>query len=170
VIGEEGPLCDRCADERIAIATGWPTLGDPPPPDVFRGPDGTAHRMVYRIMRAPGGIEVLAEEDDWAVDDGYRLALLGPHDADVAAMWDQLRDRVRDAIAVQYLERHSRRDGWIMRGDEVEGRLVWRDDGPGYDVVVDGRRLTWEEFGDTLEPFEGWTFRLSIQGIERAEP
>lgn len=43
-------------------------------------------------MRAPGGIEVLAEEDDWAVDDGYRLAQLGPHDADVAAMWDQLRN------------------------------------------------------------------------------
>ncbi len=56
-----------------------------------------------------------------------------------------------------------------MRGKEVEGRLVWRDDRPGYDVVVDGRRLTWEEFGDALEPFEGWTFRLSIREIEAAE-
>jgi hypothetical protein len=82
MIGGEGPLCDRCADERTASATAWPTLGDPPPADVFRGPDGTEHRMVHRVMRAPGGIEVLAEEDDWAVDDGYRLALLGPHDAD----------------------------------------------------------------------------------------
>jgi len=51
---------------------------------------------------------------------------------------------------------------------EVDGRLVWRDGRPGYDVVVDGRRLTWKEFGDVLELFEGWTFHLSIQEIEAA--
>ena len=45
--------------------------------------------MVYRVLRTPGGIEVIAEEDDWAVEDGYRLAMLGPHDADVEAMWEQ---------------------------------------------------------------------------------
>ena len=50
----------------------------------------------------------------------------------------------------------------------VEGRLVWREDGHGYDVVVDGRRLSWQEFGAVLEPFEGWTFRLSIRDIDAA--
>jgi hypothetical protein len=169
VIGEEGPLCDRCADQVIASRTGWPQLEDPPPPDLFSGPDGVEHQMAYRVLRTPGGIEVLAEEDDWAVDDGYRLALLGPHDADVGAMWEQLRGMVQSAIGRQYLERSPHRDGWVMRDKEVEGRLVWRDDRPGYDVVVDGRQLTWEEFGDALEPFEGWTFRLSIRGIEAAK-
>lgn len=77
--------------------------------------------------------------------------------------------KVREAIGVQHLERTEHRDGLIMRADEVEGRLIWRDDRPGDDVVVDGRRLTWEEFGDRLESFEGWTFRLSIHGIETAE-
>jgi hypothetical protein len=128
VIGEEGPLCDRCADEAIAIRTGWPQLKGPPPPGLFRGPDGIEHRMVYRILRTPGGIEVLAEEDGWAVEDGYRLALLGPHDADVVAMWEQLRRMVQSAIGRQYLERSPHRDGWVLRGKEVEGRLVWRDD------------------------------------------
>lgn len=37
--------------------------------------------MVYSVLRTPGGIEVLAEEDGWAVDDGYRLALVGAQDA-----------------------------------------------------------------------------------------
>jgi hypothetical protein len=169
MIGEDGPLCDRCADKLIASRTGWPELEDPPPPDVFQGPDGAEHRMVYRVLRTPGGIEVLAEEDDWAVDDGCRVVLLGSHDADVGAMWKQLRRKVRATLSHQYLERSPHRDAWIMRGKEVEGRLVWRDDRLGYDVVVDGRRLTWEEFGDVLEPFEGWTFRLSIHEIDTAE-
>ena len=125
--------------------------------------------MVYSVLRTPGGIEVLAEEDGWAVDDGYRLALVGAHDADVGSMFDQLRRMVRAAIRDQYLERATHRDGWIMRGMEVEGRLVWRDERPGYDVVVDGRRLSWEEFGAALEPFEGWTFRLSMHDIDTAE-
>ena len=35
-----------------------------------------------------------------------------------------------------------------------------------YDVVVDGRRLSWEEFGRALEPFEGWDFTLRIHDDE----
>ena len=68
---------------------------------------------------------MLAEEDGWAVEDGYRLALLGPHDADVGTLFDQLRRMVRDAISQQYLDRSTHREGWIMRGKDVEGRLVW---------------------------------------------
>jgi hypothetical protein len=59
------------------------------------------------------------------------------------------------AISRQYLKRATHRGGWIMRGKQVEGRLVWRDQRPGYDVVVDGRRPSWKDFGATLEPFEG---------------
>src|SRR2546430_17582190 len=76
MIGGEGPFCHSCADELIAAATGWPRLEGPPPPDTFRGADGIEHRMVYSVLRTPGGIEVLAEEDGWAVDEGSRLALL----------------------------------------------------------------------------------------------
>src|SRR5919204_6500179 len=83
IIGGEGPLCDRCADELISEATGWPRLESPPAPELFRGADGIEHRMVYSVLRTPGGIEVLAEEDGWAVDEGYRLALVGAHAADV---------------------------------------------------------------------------------------
>jgi hypothetical protein len=75
---------------------------------------------------------------------------------------------LRAAIGHLYLERAGHREGWIMRGKEVEGRLVWRDDRRGYDVVVDGRRLSWEQLGDALEPFEGWTFRLEVRDIESA--
>jgi hypothetical protein len=124
--------------------------------------------MVYSVLRTPGGTEVIAEEDGWAVEDGYRIALVGAHDADVASMFDQLRRKVRLAIRRQYVERSRHRDGWIMRGKQVEGRLVWRDERPGYDVVVDGRRLSWDEFGAALQPFEGWTFRLSMRDIDIA--
>jgi hypothetical protein len=48
----------------------------------------------------------------------------------------------------------------------VAGRLVSdseREAGAPYDVVVDGRTLSWDEFGQALESFEGWRFRLVIE-------
>jgi hypothetical protein len=36
--------------------------------------------MVYSVLRTPGGIEVLAEEDGWAP--------IGAHDADVGSMFN----------------------------------------------------------------------------------
>ena len=121
--------------------------------------------MVYSVLRTSGGIEVLAEEDGWAVEDGYRVALVGAHDADVGSMFDQLRRIVRKTIRRHYLKPSTHRDGCIMRAMQVEGRLVWRDERPGYDVVVDGKRLTWEEFGAALEPCEGSILRLSVHHI-----
>ena len=53
-----------------------------------------------------------------------------------------------------------------MAGDALAGRLVWNEDDGPYDVIVDGRRLSWEQFGRALEPFEGWRFRLIIEDIE----
>jgi hypothetical protein len=62
-MGGEGPLCDSCADALISEATGWPRLPSPPPAETFHGADGMQHRMVYSVLRTPGGIEALAEED-----------------------------------------------------------------------------------------------------------
>lgn len=38
-----------------------------------------------------------------------------------------------------------------------------RETGDPYDVVVDGRTLSWEEFGRALGAYEGWRFRMVIE-------
>jgi hypothetical protein len=42
--------------------------------------------------------------------------------------------------------------GW---DDAAEGRVPL--------IVVDGRAITWEEFGRMLMTFEGWQFKLEIR-------
>ncbi len=50
-----------------------------------------------------------------------------------------------------------RRGGRAVRvNDEGES-------GRPFNVVIDGRVLTWEELGQALEPYEGWNFRLVIE-------
>ncbi len=159
-------VCDRCYDRRVAEIMGLPRLGDPPPPLVLAGPDGRSHRLGFRLWRAGTGIEVQLKELDVPIGEGYQFAVLGDHDADVAVLVEQMRGVAEAGIGRCYLEGSAYRGGWVLRDDEVAGRLLWNDEGESgkpYDVVVDGRTLSWEELGNALEPFEGWCFRLVIE-------
>jgi hypothetical protein len=163
-------LCDRCFDRRIAAQTGYAELPEPPPPFTLEGPDGRRHRMRFRLWRAPTGIEVEVEETKVPIGEGYRVAVLGDHDADVDTLIARARAAVAHRVAHQYLEPATRRSGWTVKDMEVAGRFACDDDfstGHPYKVVVDGRTLTWEEFGDALESFDGWEFRLEV--LDRVE-
>ena len=106
------------------------------------------------------------KELDVPTGEGYQFAVLGDHDADVVGLVEQVRSLAEDEIGRCYLEPSTHRDGWVLSDDEVAGRLLWNDEGESgkpYDVVVDGRTLSWEELGKALEPFEGWCFRLVIE-------
>jgi hypothetical protein len=169
------PLCDRCHDARVSEETGWPRLPEPPPPETIAGPDGRRHRITYRVWRSPGGVAVEAIEGDRS-SEGYFAQVVGPHDADVGALVARTKAAIRRRIMRQDLER-SPSGNMIMAGSELVGRLVWQDEGMPYGVVVDGRVMSWEEFGLAMEPYEGWEFRLSFDedtvdedGVDEPEP
>lgn len=155
------PLCDSCYDVRIAEATGWPGLPDPPPPETISGPDGREHVITYRVWRSPAGIAVEAAEGGRPFE-GYAAEVVETHEADVAALVDKARAAIRRRIARQDLER-SPSGNMVMAGFDLCGRLEWQDGGPPYAVVVDGRMMSWEEFGLAMEPYEGWEFRISFR-------
>lgn len=160
-------LCDPCSNREVARITGLPELPAPQAPVVIKGPDGKRHTMQFRVWRAPTGIVVdLHEAGSTKGEEGFEFSVLGGHDADVDELVAHVHQAAEQGIATQYLERHPRGWGWILRGDEVAGRLVWsegRGAGDPYDAVVDGRAITWEELGSALEPYEGWRFRLVIE-------
>jgi hypothetical protein len=158
------PLCDPCADLQVSTVTGMPTVGPPPIPIIVTDPDGHVHTLTYRVWRAPTGIEVeLTETPD---GDGYRFAVLGAHDHDIGDLVDNVRDRAEHEIANPHLEPNPHGTGDLLRNDQVAGRFVWQKaltDTDPFDVVIDGRTLTWHQFGQTMRSHEGWRFRLTIE-------
>ena len=163
----EAELCDACFNDRAAALTGWPRLPAAPPPIVMTGPDGRVHELQFRVLRAPAGVEVTLEETGVGAGEGYRFAVLGEHDAEVGPLVSQVRAIAEHEVARQYLEPQERGTGWrLTDGDEAAGRFVWSAEGSSgapFDVVIDGRTLTWEEFGEALGSYEGWNFRLVIE-------
>lgn len=165
-------LCDRCADRRVAARLGYPELPGPTQL-VLTGPDGRSHTMVVRPHRAATGVvaeAVEAVEAGVAAGEGHQVQVLGAHDVDVAMLVEQLRVQVRDEIGTAYLDPNPHRPGWLLRDREVRGRLVWAGEDAPYDVVVDGRTLSWDELARALEAFEGWRFRLVVEDTDDVRP
>jgi hypothetical protein len=130
------------------------------------GSDGRRHALRFRIWRAPTGVEVELEEVGVPIGEGYRFAVLGPHDANTDELVAAVQSQAKAEVSRQYLEPDPHRSGWIVRDDEVAGQLIYSEDGGTggpHDVVVDGRTLTWEEFGEALQSYEGWRFRMVIE-------
>jgi hypothetical protein len=120
--------------------------------------------MRYRIWRAATGVVVeLREEGVAGGDTGFEFGVLGDHDADVSMLVAAVRARAEAEMSRCYLEPDPGGCGFRLAGEDVAGRLEWNPDGGPYRVVIDGRSLSWEEFGLTLGSFEGWRFRLVIE-------
>ncbi len=161
-------LCDRCLNDRVSAHTGWSRLPDPPPVEVVRAADGREVRFRYRLTWAPSGVmSAEAEEVDQAAGDGFRFVVHAEHGAEPDAVLAQLRRIVQHEVGQAYLEPREFDAAvfgtrWAIAGDEVAGRIDWSGD-PSLQVpsvVVDGRRLDWDEFGRMVASREGWEFRM----------
>lgn len=78
------------------------------------------------------------------------------------ALLGRLIQRIRKALSVKYIE--DGQHGLQIVDDTVRGRIEWDDDEDGRVplMVVDGREISWEEFGQMLMSLEGWQFKLEI--------
>jgi hypothetical protein len=166
-LGTEGPLCDRCFDDRIVASTGLPRLPDAPDPVAIADADGTSHTMIYRLSRGPVGISARLVEQDPPPNGGYEFGEFGDHDADPSMLLDLVTVRADTEMARRYLNR-TESGRWAIRhdegrgADEVVGRIEMVEPFGPLTLVVDGRAVTWDELGKALSPYEGWQFVLRI--------
>ncbi len=95
---------------------------------------------------------------------GYKFQLIGDPEDDLFGLLGRLIERMRRALAVKHLTDDGRL-GLQIAEQTVCGRIEWDDAQKGRTplIVVDGRELTWDEFGEMLMTFEGCPFKLDIR-------
>lgn len=94
---------------------------------------------------------------------GYQFQAIGDAEADLWELMAKLIERIRRALSVSYL--CEDRGELHIAGQSVSGRISCELDGDGFfspALIVDGRDISWEEFGRMLSTFEGWQFKLQI--------
>ncbi|HMA65742.1 MAG: hypothetical protein ACM31E_04580 [Fibrobacterota bacterium] len=98
----------------------------------------------------------------------YIFSILSQFDTDIEYAELQLKAKIKRGIDKKYLKNLQ---GHLILGedDELFGRIDWdsnADDGSMI-LVVDGKRLTKDEFWELLKSYEGWQFRMQI--VDRTE-
>jgi hypothetical protein len=95
----------------------------------------------------------------------YTFEILGDPEGDLFALMAQLVERMRRALARQHLERDEGSAELRIAEFLVRGRIDWDENEDGHLplLVIDGREVTWEQFGQMLMSYEGWQFKLEIK-------
>lgn len=107
-------------------------------------------------------VEVVNEKDR----EPYHFQVLNAYDADIEYCELLLKAKIKEGIDKRYIRR---RDGKleIEKSNLICGRIEWNDDfsTTNFDTyfVVDGRKITVEDFVELLQPYEGFKFQFSLK-------
>lgn len=135
-------------------------------PIVMTDSSGGTHEFHFQT-RLLGALVTL---DAFELLDGhpgsYRFQVIGNPEDDLLVLLGRLIEKMRRALSVKHIEDGEL--GWHITDHLiVRGLVDWdvASDGRVPLLIIDGREITWEEFGRMLMSFEGWQFKLEIRDI-----
>lgn len=166
--GRHRKLCTRCFNAEVAKLHGLDGFGDIQlAPIGLTDCAGGEHRFHFRACLLGSIVSLEAFELNEENPAGYKFQLLGDPKDDLFVLLGKLIQKIRKALSIRHIKDGDY--GLQVIDKTVRGRIEWDDDKDGRVplMVVDGREISWEEFGKMLMNFEGWQFKLDI--VERSD-
>jgi hypothetical protein len=156
-------LCNRCFNAEAASLQGLEDFETPRfDPVAMTDCAGIVHEFHFRTHLLGSMVAVEAFELEDGAPAGYQFQILGHPDDDLLSLLGRLVERMRRSLSVRHLEQSAL--GLQIADQTVRARIDWdkTEDGRVPLLVIDGRKVSWEDFGRMLMTFEGWQFRLEI--------
>ena len=93
---------------------------------------------------------------------GHQFRLMGDPEDDLYALLGRMIEKIRRALAKKHIE--DGEFGLQIKDEVVRGSIDMdmSEADPTPLLVIDGREVTWEQFGRMLMTFEGWQFKLEL--------
>ena len=163
-------LCTRCFNTEVAERTGVDNFDNHAiDPISLKDVAGVSHTFHFRTRLMGADMVVLeAFELEGSTPSGYRIQMVAIPEEDRFTHLGRLVQKIRRSLAVGYLA--DTVHGLQIKDMEVHG-LIEADLSDEADLldprapmlIIDGRDVTWEEFGHMLMSFEGYQFKLHIK-------
>ena len=128
---------------------------------------GETHRFYFRT-RLHGSIVAL---DAFELRDGrpsgYQCQVIGNPEQELLALLAKLIERLRRLLSIRHLATEGEKTE--IAEQTVRGRIDWDESAVERTplLVIDGREISWNDFGRMLSAFEGWQFKLEI--VDRSD-
>lgn len=162
-------LCNYCYNATVAESAGLKGFENARfDPMELIDQDGVPHLFYFRYRLFVTGVSLDAYESPPDGSYGYQFRVIGPPEGDPFELLGRLVSKIKRGLSTRYLEEtHGRTH--IASHDMVRGQIECDLDCPERLplIIIDGREFTWDEFGQMLAGYEGWSFQLEIN--ERGE-
>ena len=155
-------LCSQCFNAEVASTRGLNFENVRFAPIVMMDCAGEAHEFHFRTRLLGSMVAVDAFELERGEPAGYQFQILGDPEDDLLSLLGRLVERMRRSLSITHLEQseHGLQIAEQTVRARIESDMTQEERMPL--LVIDGRDVTWEEFGRMLMTFEGWQFRLEI--------
>lgn len=158
-------LCTRCFNAEVAALCALDSFEHTQFEPVMLGDvDGVVHTFHFRTRLFATGVAIEAFELRDAVPGGYQFSVIGDPQGEPLSLLGRLIEKMRRSLAIKHLEDTDFGVQIANAQDIVRGRIECDDtcDIRTPLLIIDGREITWDEFGRMLMSYEGFQFKLAI--------
>ena len=156
-------LCSQCLNAEVASTQGLDRFENIRFDQVaMTDCAGEAHEFHFRTRLLGSMVALDAFELKRGEPAGYQFQILGDPNDDLLSLLGRLVERMRRSLSVKHLVQSEY--GLQIADQTVRARIEsdQTTDERMPLLVIDGRDVSWEEFGRMLMTFEGWQFRIEI--------
>lgn len=162
-------LCNPCLNATVAEEMGLEDFDNCRIESMrLTGGDGREHHFHFTTRLLGDRLAIEAFEIQYGAPGGYKFQILGSPDEERFELLSRLLGKMRRALAQTHLVEHEH-FGLHIADQRVRGRIAadLLCDQRCPMLIIDGKEVTWEDFGRMLMSFEGWQFRMDL--IDRSE-
>lgn len=158
-------LCATCFNREMAQRTGLDDFSEVKfEPVRLTDANGIGHEFHFRSLLfgdklSLEAFESMGEEEP----SGFRFEIIGDPLSDQLTLLGELIEKMRRSLAIVHIKDSDL--GLQIVDETVRGRIEWDglEDSRMPCVVIDGRRVEWDELGHMLMTFEGWQFKFEVR-------
>jgi len=157
-------LCSKCYNESVSEAFGLNFDHLSFHPVTFSDKDGANHTFHFQTRLFGDNVLIQAREIEEGKPKGYEFSVHGDAEDELFGLFEKLVKRIRRELERRHIEPCDLNRYSITDENIVRGHITW-DEGTSGEVpclVIDGKELSWHEFGRMLMSYEGFHFKLQI--------
>jgi len=149
-----GYLCEDCYNRLMAEYTGAVTLDIVPKYLSVRGKNGKNHDFKIDYFIFINGKMLTATEIG---KKKRRAAVRGELDEDLNIMIEVLKQKMKKAVSVRYMNKDR-----YIDGDKLIGYIDYNALNDNLEIVIDGESYTWSDLWRSVKMHEGWNIKIEI--------
>jgi hypothetical protein len=160
-------VCLKCYNQRISDSTGFDYEHVEFEPIIIKDIDGVDHKFHFTVRLLGDRVAIDTFEIKDGHPGGYEFSVIGDIEKELFELFGKLFERIRQTLNRKHIYWSATTQKWQITDDDlVRGKIDCDLDSPDYErrplIVIDGKEISWRQFGQMLMTYEGFNFKLEI--------